>query len=177
MKAVAFLRAVNVGGTGKLPMAELKALAGDIGLREPRTLLQSGNLVFETASKSAAALEKLLEREIASRFGIQPAVMVRTGAALKAVMGRNPFPKEAKSDPARLHVQFLKTRTSAAQVATLAAAIKGREVVRGAGHEVFFFYPDGMADTKLTGAIIERHLGARGTARNWNTVTKLSEMT
>jgi uncharacterized protein (DUF1697 family) len=177
MRAVAFLRAVNVGGTGKLPMAELKALAVDIGLREPRTLLQSGNLVFEAGSKSAATLEKLLEREVAARFGITPDVIVRTGDALKAAMARNPFTKEAASDPARLHVQFLKAATSAVQVASLAAAIKGREVVKGAGSEVFIYYPDGMADTKLTGAVIERHLGARGTARNWNTVTKLAEMT
>ena len=65
MKAVAFLRAVNVGGTAMIAMAELKALAEDIGLAEPKTLLQSGNLMFEAGGKTAAAIEKLLEREIA----------------------------------------------------------------------------------------------------------------
>jgi uncharacterized protein (DUF1697 family) len=177
MLAVAFLRAVNVGGTGKIAMAELKALAEDIGLSDPKTLLQSGNLVFEAGAKSTAALEKLLEREIAKRFAIQPDVMVRTARQLKAVIVRNPFSKEAKSDPARLHVHFLKTSTDAAAVASLSGAIKGREIVKGTGGEVFIYFPDGAGNSKLTNAVIERHLGARGTARNWNTVTKLAEMT
>ena len=176
MQAVAFLRAVNVGGTGRLAMSDLRALAGDIGLEEPRTLLQSGNLVFGTGGKSPAALEKLLEREIAGRLAVQTDVMVRTAKDLKAVVERNPFPKEARSDPARLHVHFLKAPAGAAKVASLNAAIKGRETVKGTGSEVFIHFPDGAGASKLTGAVIERHLGARGTSRNWNTVTKLLEM-
>jgi uncharacterized protein (DUF1697 family) len=177
MLAVAFLRAVNVGGTGKIAMAELKALAEDIGLADPKTLLQSGNLVFEAGGRSTAALEKLLEREIAKRFAIQPDVMVRTAQQLKATRTRNPFPKEAKSDPARLHVHFLKTPAGAAAIASLNHAIKGREIAKGVDSEVFIYFPDGAGNSKLTNAIIERHLGARSTARNWNTVTKLVEMT
>lgn len=177
MLAVAFLRAVNVGGTGKIAMTELKALAEDIGLAAPKTLLQSGNLVFEAGAKSSAAIEKLLEREIAKRFAIQPDVMVRTARQLRTAMDQNPFPKQAKSDPARLHVHFLKTPTDAAAVASLSRAIKGREIVKGAGSEVFIYFPDGAGNSKLTNAVIERHLGARGTARNWNTITKLAEMT
>jgi uncharacterized protein (DUF1697 family) len=177
MKAVAFLRAVNVGGTGKLAMAELRALAEDIGLADAKTLLQSGNLVFEAESKSPEALETLLEREIARRLAVDTVVMVRNGEKLRAILARNPFPKEAKSDPSRLHVHFLKAPAGTASVASLSAAIKGREVVRGSGSEVFVYFPDGAGASKLTGAVIERHLGARGTARNWNTVTKLAEMT
>jgi len=177
MKAVAFLRAVNVGGTGKVAMAELKALAEDIGLADPRTLLQSGNLVFDAGGRSTAALEKLLEREVAKRLAVETDIMVRTARQLKAAMERNPFPKEAKSDPSHLHVHFLKTPTGAAAVASLSRAIKGRETVKGAGGEVFIYFPDGAGNSKLTNTVIERHLGALGTARNWNTVTKLAEMT
>jgi uncharacterized protein (DUF1697 family) len=177
MKAVAFLRAVNVGGTAKIAMAALKALAEEIGLSSPETLLQSGNLVFEAGTKSAGALEKLLEREIAGRLGVETDVMVRTAKDLQATIARNPFPKEANSDPGFVHVHFLKAPASAAQVAALSAAIKGREAVKSAGREVFLHYPDGAGRSKLTGAVVERHLGARGTSRNWNTVTKLAEMT
>ena len=173
---VAFLRAVNVGGTAKVAMAELKALAETIGLGRPRTLLQSGNLVFDAKSTSTAATEKLLEREVAGRFGVKPEIMVRSAKELDAVIARNPFTKEARSDPGRLHVHFLKSPASAVQVAALNGAIKGREAVKGAGAEVFICFPDGAGNSKLTGAVIERHLGARGTARNWNTVIKLSEM-
>src|ERR1700679_1426582 len=86
MLAVAFLRAVNVGGTGKLAMAGLKALAEEIDLGEPRTLLQSGNLVFDAKGKAPAQLESLLASEIKKRSGIDATVMVHNGAALKAVI-------------------------------------------------------------------------------------------
>lgn len=177
MMAVAFLRAVNVGGTAKIAMTELKGLAEDIGLADAKTLLQSGNLVFEAGGKSPAVLEALLKREIAERLGIETEIMVRTAKELEAVIARNPFPKEAKSDPSRLHVVFLKSPTTAAAVAALNGAIKGREAVKGAGREVFIHFPDGAGKSKFTNAVIERHLGARGTARNWNTVGKLAEMT
>jgi uncharacterized protein (DUF1697 family) len=177
MLAVAFLRAVNVGGTGKIAMAELRALAENIGFTDSKTLLQSGNLVFEAGDRSTAALENLLEREVAKRLGVETDVMVRTARQLKAAMERNPFAKKARSDPARLHVHFLKAPAGAAAVASLSRAIKGLETVKGAGSEVFIYFPDGAGASKLTNAVIERHLGARGTARNWNTVTKLAEMT
>lgn len=177
MKAVALLRAVNVGGTGRIAMAELKALADDIGLADAKTLLQSGNLVFEAGGRSSTALEKLLEREIAARLGVETEIMVRTAKELEAAIARNPFPDEAKKDPARLHVVFLKSAATAQAVAALNGAIKGREAVKGTGREVFIHYPDGAGRSKLTNAVIERHLGARGTARNWNTVNKLAEMT
>lgn len=177
MLAVAFLRAVNVGGTGKVAMAELRALAGEVGLADAKTLLQSGNLVFDAGARSPATLEKLLAREIAARLGVKTDVMVRTGRELKAAMERNPFAKEAKSEPGRLHVHILKTPATAAAVDSLSRAIKGREIVKGMGGEIFLYYPDGAGRSKLTNAVIERHLGARGTSRNWNTIGKLAEMT
>jgi uncharacterized protein (DUF1697 family) len=177
MKAVAFLRAVNVGGTGKIAMADLKALAADIGLGDPKTLLQSGNLVFEAGAKSPSVLETLLAREVETRLGLKTEFMVRTGAMLKQIIAGNPFPAEAKNDPARLHVFFLKADATAAAVAALNAAIRGRETAKGHGREIYISFPDGMGESKLTTAIIQKHLGTRATARNWNTVTKLAEMT
>ena len=177
MLAVAFLRAVNVGGTGKIAMADLKALAADIGLGDPKTLLQSGNLVFETGTKSPDTLEKLLEKEVEARLGLKTVFMVRTGKDMKQILARNPFPGEAKNDPGRLHVYFLKADATASAVAVLNAAIKGRETAKGKGREIYISFPDGMGKSKLTHAMIEKHLGTRVTARNWNTVSKLAEMT
>lgn len=177
MLAVAFLRAVNVGGTGKIAMADLKALAAEIGLGDPKTLLQSGNLVFEAGAKSPAALEKLLEKEVDARLGLKTIFMVRTGKEMKQVLARNPFAAEAQNDPARLHVYFLKDDATASAVTALNAAIKGREVAKGNGGEIFISFPDGMGKSKLTHAMIEKHLGTRATARNWNTISKLAEMT
>lgn len=172
----ALLRAVNVGGTGKVPMAELRALAEGIGLKNPRTLLQSGNLVFEAGSKSPAATRKLLEEACAKRFGLKTGIQIRTATEIAAVVTRNPFAKEARDDPARLHVLFMSDAPEVKAFKTLQAAIKGREIVKGDGRHAYFSYPGGMGESKLTLAVIERHLRTSGTMRNWNTVTKLAAM-
>lgn len=172
----ALLRAVNVGGHAKLPMSDLRALADSIGLKNARTLLQSGNLVFDAGGRSPAASEKLLEGACAKAFGFTTDIYVRTPAEIDAVLARNPFPKEAGNDPGRLVVLFTRDAPAANTFKALQAAIKGREIVRGDGRHAYIVYPDGLGNSKLTGALIERHLGLSGTARNWNTLGKLAVM-
>ena len=172
----ALLRAVNVGGTGKVSMAELRAMAEKAGLKNARTLVQSGNLVFETAAKSGAA-ENLLEGSFEKTFGSRPDIHVRTGIELAQIIARNPFPKEAKNDPARLHVLFMREAPAPSAYEALQAAIVGREEVRGDGRHAYMYYPDGQGVSKLTPAVLTRHLGMQGTARNWNTLTKLAALT
>ena len=169
----ALLRAVNVGGTGKVAMADLRKAVEGIGYKNVRTLLQSGNLIFETHAKSP---EKALEAAFEKAFGFKTDIHVRDGAELAEVIARNPFPKEAKSDPARLHVLFMRKAPTAENFKALDAAIKGPERVRGDGRHAYLHYPDGAGASKLTSAVIARHLGTPGTARNWNTVTKLAAM-
>ena len=173
---IALLRAVNVGGTGKLPMAELRKAVEKAGFGEVRTLLQSGNLVFEAGARTPAASEKTLEALCAKTFGLTNEIYVRTPKEFEAIVAANPFAKDAASDPAHVHVLFLRAPPSAAAYAALAAAIKGREIVREGGRHAYMLYPDGMGQSKLTPAVIARHLGLPGTARNWNTVTKLRAM-
>ena len=170
---VALLRAVNVGGR-MVAMAELKALTADLGLGDPRTLLQSGNLVFRADTGTDAELEAQLEAAIAERLGVRTDVHVRGAADLGQIVARNPFPKEAESDPGHLLVMFLKSSPAAAAVEALQAAVKGRETVRAAGRQAYIVYPDGVGQSKLTNAVIERHIGGLGTGRNWNTVLKLA---
>jgi uncharacterized protein (DUF1697 family) len=171
---IALLRAVNVGGV-TMKMAELRALAEDIGLAEVRTLLQSGNLVFR-ADAEAAALEARLEAEIAARMALSVAVMVRSAKAWARVVAANPFPDEAAADPGHLLVMPLKSAPTEGREAALTAAIKGRERARVIGDVAYLVYPDGVGQSKLTNAVIERQLGVRGTARNWNTAVKLAAM-
>lgn len=171
---VAFLRAVNVGGR-MVAMADLRELAADLGFEEPRTLLQSGNLLFRARGASPGRLETLLEREAAKRFGFEIHYMVRTPNELAAAIAANPFPDAARTDPGHLVLLFLKAAPSAAAVDALRAAIKGRETVAAHGKHAFIVYPDGIGRSRLTNAVIERHLG-RSTGRNWNTVLKLAAM-
>ena len=169
---IALLRAVNVGGRGMVGMADLRDLLTQLGFHNVRSVLQSGNLVFD-APRARKNLEQLLEKESAARLGVETDFFVRTAAEWDAIIDANPFRKEAKDDPGRLVVLFLK---SASDAATLHKAIKGPEVARGAGRQIYVYYPDGQGRSKLTNALIEKTLGTRATARNWNTVLKLQEI-
>lgn len=171
---VALLRAVNVGGR-KAVMSDLRAWLAELGLEEPRSLLQSGNLVFRS-ELAGAELEALLEREAVPRLGYDTDFLVRTEGEWRALIAANPHAAMARDDPSHLVVVPLKSAPRVADVETLQAATQGREVVRAAGRQLYITYPDGIGDSRLTLQVIERRLGVRGTARNWNTVVKLAAM-
>ncbi|HLK26134.1 MAG TPA: DUF1697 domain-containing protein [Caulobacteraceae bacterium] len=173
--AIALLRAVNVGGRS-VKMAALVSLAREMGFQNPRTLLQSGNLVFETAETADGALEARLEAAAQPRFGFPIDFICRTAAEWRELIAGNPFPDAAKADPARLLATLLKRSPPDGGMETLRAAIKGREQAALAGRTLYVVYPDGIGRSRLTGAVIERHLKGQGTARNWNTVLKLADM-
>jgi uncharacterized protein (DUF1697 family) len=170
---IALLRGINVGGHNAVAMAKLRQLAVDLGFSNPATLLQSGNLVFKAGRRTGTALERLLEQETAKRLSVSVDYLVRTAAEWEAVVAGNPFPQQATDDPGHLVVMFLKTAPPSKSVDALQAAIAGPEIVRGRGKELYIYYPDGIGHSKFTGASIEKKLGSRGTARNWNTVLKL----
>jgi uncharacterized protein (DUF1697 family) len=172
---IALLRAVNVGGSGKVAMADLRALAADLGFEAPQSLLQSGNLVFRS-EPSGAALEAVLERETKVRLGLATDYIVRTAAEWERIVAANPFAPMARDDPSHLLVMPLKSPPDAAGLEGLRAWIPGREAIEAVGRDLYIAYPDGIGTSKLTGAMIERRLGTRGTARNWNTVTKLAAL-
>jgi uncharacterized protein (DUF1697 family) len=173
---VALLRGVNVGGHKQVAMADLRDLLAGLGFRDVQAVLQSGNLVFRSDGKAGAKLERLLEGEVRKRLGLETVFFVRSAAEWEDVVAQNPFRDEARRDPARLVALFLKEAPGGAAVKALQAAIVGREVMRAAGKQAYIVYPDGQGRSKLTNAVIEKHLGTRGTARNWNTVLRLAEL-
>jgi len=173
---IALLRGVNVGGHGKVAMADVRALFEQLGFRGARTLLQSGNVVFSCAAKTDAELETRLEKEALKRLGLRTQFVVRSVDEFAEVIARNPFPNEAKREPSLVHVMFLKSAPQAAAVAALSAAVTGPEVIRAGARHLYITYPDGAGRSKLTGTLIEKKLGTSGTARNWNTVLKLAAL-
>jgi len=173
-RVVALLRAVNVGGTGKVKMAELCAVMTRLGLRDVKSLLQSGNVVFACDDPADAALEVKLEAAVAKSLGVKTVFFVRTAREWNAIVANNPYPGEARDDPSHMHVMTFKQAPAKKDVAALQAAIVGRETVTAVGKQAYFVYPDGVGTSKLTNALIERKLGLSGTARNWNTVLKLA---
>lgn len=172
---IALLRAVNVGGRGKVAMTDLRAMLEELGFEAPQSLLQSGNLVFASET-TGAALEAVLEQEAKARLGLATDFIVRTANEWRRIVAANPFAAMAKEDPSHLVVMPLKSPPDAAGLKGLRAWIPGREAIEASGRELYISYPDGIGTSKLTGAVIERRVGARGTARNWNTVTKLAAL-
>lgn len=172
---IALLRAVNVAGHAPIKMADLRDLAAELGFAEPRTLLQSGNLVFE-GKGGAEALERTLEEALAQRLDLHTEVFVRSAVDWAGAIAGNPFREEAKSDPSHLVLLPLKQAPKAAAVTALQAGIVGREQVRTDGRHAYISYPDGIGRSKLTMAVIEKKLGTSGTGRNWNTVLKLAAL-
>jgi uncharacterized protein (DUF1697 family) len=173
---VALLRAVNLGAHNKVAMRDLVALASALGLREPRSLLQSGNLVFRSSRRAPDQLERALQSAAAERLGLMTDVFVRDATEWRAIMAANPFTAEAKADPGHLVVMCLKTAPDRSAVASLRTAIAGREAAHLSGRQAYLVYPDGIAKSRLTTAAIEKAIGARGTARNWNTVEKIAAL-
>ncbi|WP_313914536.1 DUF1697 domain-containing protein [Tahibacter sp.] len=162
---VALLRAVNVGGTGKLPMAELAAMCEACGFAGIRTYIASGNVVF-TSRKSEAAVRDALAAALEAYAGKPVGVFVRTAGEMAAVLAANPFP-EAR--PNRVVAVFLDTPPPRDCLAS-ASHVKDEQMALGA-REIYIHYGDGMADSKL-----KVPAANAGTARNMNTVAKLAAM-
>ena len=158
------LRAVNVGGTGKLPMAELRAMCEAAGFTDVRTYIASGNVVLRSAS-TARQVQATLEAALAQYTGKAVAVLVRTAAEMSAVLDANPFPDAAAN---RVVVVFLDQPPPPDALDTTGQA--GEQLALGR-REIYVHYPDGIGDSKL------KIPGAKaGTARNLNTVAKLVGM-
>ncbi|RIK46479.1 MAG: hypothetical protein DCC58_03035 [Chloroflexi bacterium] len=173
---IALLRGINVGGATSFPMADLRALASDLGFTSVRTLLQSGNLIFRAAAQPTADLEQQLEAATAARREHHPDYIVRAAAEWQALVAANPFPAAAAADPTRLVVMCLKTVPTDEQVRALQAAISGPETLEVRGREAYIIYPNGQGRSQLTTNVVEKHLVTRATARNWNTVLKIDAL-
>jgi len=175
MRYAALLRGINVGGNTKVSMAELCEFATTLGLDRPRTVLNSGNLVF-AAKRSAPRLETILETQTKAHLGVDTKYFLRTSAEWQSAVDANPFPDAALHDPSHLVVVFLRAAPVAQTVKALQAAIVGRESVRVVGREAYVTYPDGIGTSRLTLPVIANTLGTIGTGRNWNTVLKIGAL-
>lgn len=159
---IALLRAINVGGTGKLSMPELKSICEAAGCADVRTYINSGNVVFRS-SKRASSLKTALETAVARAVGKPIGIALRTADELRAVLAANPFPKEP---PNRTVAIFLDEPPPGDTLRTVTG--KQDEKLKLGEREIYVAYGAGMGKSKL------RIPAAKGgTARNINTITKL----
>ena len=175
MRYAAFLRGINVGGRNKVPMADLRTLLTGLGYGDLATHLQSGNAIFSSQAP-AAELELEIAESVAARFGVSCAVMVRTGAELAAAVRDSPLGGEPEN-PSRYFVAFLSEEPAVRKLDALDGVSFDPDALWVRGREAYLWCPAGAAETKLTNAALERRLGVAATARNWNTATRLADMT
>jgi len=169
---IALLRGVNVGGN-MLKMERLRELCAELGARNAKTYVQSGNVVFE-AQRTALHWEQALEKKLAGESRLPVSVIVRTASEMARVRAGNPFLKEKGIETARLAVTFLRQQPSKDALDALAAWKAASERFHCAGKEIYIHCPRGFADSKLY--VPDKALKQRTTTRNWNTVIKLCEM-
>jgi uncharacterized protein (DUF1697 family) len=162
---IALLRAVNVGGTGKLPMARLKSLCEQLGFTQVRTVIASGNVLFASRA-GAAQVQSRLEEALHEEMGKPVGVLLRTAGELRALLAAQPF---AGRDAARCVVIFLPGPVPP----DARGLVRGRtdEQVEWGQRELYVHYPGGQGASKL-----RIPAAAAGTARNLNTVAKLVEL-
>ena len=165
---IALLRAVNVGGTGKLPMAELRAMAEAAGFTNVRSYIQSGNLVFSSADE-LSAVKSALEKRLADYADKPVRIVLRTAQEMQDVLDANPF---TDAEPSKVGVLFLEASPPPNTVET--AKGQADEEIQLGQREVFVHYPSGMGRTKLRLPALSAM--PEGTMRNINTVARLVKM-
>jgi uncharacterized protein (DUF1697 family) len=170
---IVLLRGINVGGKGKLPMAQLRDIAEGIGLEQVRTYIQSGNLVASTPL-APSTVAKRLRSAIHEATDLDVPIIVRTTDEWRAVVDDNPFP-HAASIGTTLHVTFLDGAAPDELVAFDASEFAPEEFAV-VGSQLYLHLPDGIGRSKLAVKLHRLPGASTGTARNWNTVLELADL-
>jgi len=172
-RQIALLRGINLASRNRVAMPALRAALEEAGYEDVATLVQSGNILL-TSTKQPKTLEREITALVKAEFGVDAATVVRTRDELAGVIERNPIP-DGPSLPKLFQVTFFSDEPDAAAVAKLAAQDFGTERVEVIGREAYAWHPEGIQKSKLARALASG-LRGDGTARNWNTVTKLLEL-
>lgn len=174
MRYVGLLRAVNVAGTGKLSMGDLRALVASLGYTNVATFIASGNVLFD-ARASETAVAKKIEDALRSKLDLDTKVLVRTADQLAPLVTDHAF-RDRGMPGSKMHVVFLSAPPTASAIAKLDPRRSPPDEIVVRGREVHWLTPDGAGRSKLSNDYFERTLGVRATTRNHNTVTKLFEL-
>ena len=170
---IILFRGMNTGGV-RAPVGEQRAMAEEMGLKNPRALQASGNLVVESG-KATAALEHDIETAMDKTFGLKVAAMVRTPDQWAKLIAANPFPREAAAHPSKVVAMVMKDGIKAGALEACRELAAAGERVEAVGDVLYFWFPNGQGESAIFKKATPRLLGM-GTGRNWNTVLKLGEM-
>jgi len=174
---IALLRGINVSGQKKILMADLKKLFEEMGFRDIKTYIQSGNVIFESKEKhSETALAAQIARAVKNKYGFEVPVLVKDLAAWKQAIVQNPFLKEKNINPEKLHITFLAEQPAAENIEKIKKTPFPPDRFEWKGKEIYLHCPDRYGETKFSNKFFENKLKVQATTRNWKTVNKLLEM-
>jgi uncharacterized protein (DUF1697 family) len=157
-------------------MEALRELYKSLGLHNPRTHIQSGNVIFGSKERDLKTLANRISKALQSDLGVKAEVVLRSATELEDVIVRNPFRDRSGIAPNRLHVFFLSHAPAPQALDDVRKLNGGPEEFHLDGRELYGYFPNGMGETKVQPAAIDRALKVPATARNWNTVNKLLEL-
>lgn len=170
---IALLKGINVGGHKKVPMAELRELLSDIGYKNVRSYIQSGNVIFETHDKSRMKVENEISKAILNHFGFDVSVLVKTPKELKQIFDDCPFSEEKKTAS---YFMMLHDIPDEDLVATASEKIYEGEEYKIIKDCIYYFCDKGFGKAKFNANFFERKLNTFATARNYQTMLKLLEL-
>jgi uncharacterized protein (DUF1697 family) len=170
---ISMLRGVNLGNHNKINMGALRVLYESLKFEAPRTYVQSGNVIFRTKEKNSAALAKKIQNAIEREFGCRPEVVLRTTDELRKAIAASPFASRRDLEPSKILVTFLAAEPGPEAYAMLLSLKSHPEELHLKGRELYIYFPDGVGRSRLPWSSLEILLKTTGTARNWNSVTKM----
>lgn len=172
---LSMLRGVNVGSHNRIKMDALRALYESLKFENPRTYVQSGNVIFRTREKNGPQLVKKIQDGIEKAFGCRPEVILRTTDELRKAIAASPF-EGRDLHPGKILVTFLSAEPVPEVAIRLADFKSYKEELHLRGRELYIYFPDGAGKSKLPWSQVERLLKVTGTARNWNSVMNMLKM-
>ncbi len=172
---VALLYSIVPGEGRRVVMADLKAMAADLGLKNPRTLVATGNLVFEIEEMPVTVLEGQLEAAFEKTFGRHVDIVVRDAASWRRLASANPFPDESIATPDQVAVRVMRQPVPDEAASRLGSSVGKDEKMQVVAGDIWIFFSRATPNSRLLAATSHKRLGI-GTSRNWNTVRKLAEM-
>jgi len=173
-RLVALIRGINVGRAKRVAMADLRALVEDLGYGDVRTVLNSGNIVFDTLARKPAEAAARIEEGLTTRLGVSARVVVLTAEELAAAVADNPL-LEIASDPSRLLVSVLGNPADRSRLAPLTKRDWSPDALAVGSRVAYLWCSQGILASPLA-ETVGRVLGDGATARNWATITKLHEI-
>lgn len=173
---IALLRGINVSGHNVIRMARLQDIFKNLGFRDIRTYLQSGNVVFRTMESDPSQMERAITAAISLQLGLEVPALVLSTHALDQIVKKNPWQGRADMNPAFFHVTFLSGEPGPCDPALLLARKHVGEDLALFDRVVYLYCPQGYGQSKLTNTFLEKTLGTQATTRNWKTTLELWRM-